>query len=195
MGWMVLYEGTRQHPEDAYIFPAFSVKANDFILVHFKPQGLEIEKNESMGKDLSGGLDASAEAFDFWVKGGDGLSSNNGVLALYTNPSGLLVDGVLYSNRTSYSDTLYRGFGSPEMLEKALDLQADKGWKAESEEIRPEDGINPENSTSTRSLCRKPGVDTDTKADWYVVPTKQASFGKENSEEVYIKPARSRSRS
>jgi hypothetical protein len=110
------------------------------------------------------------------------------VLAIYTKPGGIVIDAVLYSNRTSQSDQRYLGFGTRDVMEWALELSDDGGWKIEYERIRPEDGINPEGSTGTRSICRAPDTDTDTRHDWYIVPTRQASFGGENSQEVYAPP-------
>ena len=56
----------------------------------------------------------------------------------------------------------------------------------ENRKVRPEDGVDPEGSTGTRSICRAAGEDTDTRRVWHIVPTRQASFGRENSQEVYI---------
>ena len=142
--------------------------------------------NETAEKDLSGGLDASYTAFDFWVNGGTGLSGNNGVITLLDRPGGSILDGVLYSNRTSQSDEKYLGFGTLTAMERALELEEMKGWICEENRVRPEDAVNPDGSTATRSLCRKRELDTNSRNDWYIVPTRHASFGKENSEEEYV---------
>jgi hypothetical protein len=95
----------------------------------------------------------------------------------------------MYSNRTSQSDERYRGFGSQEMLARAEELVGDGGWRPAGARVLPEDGVSPEQSTATRSLCRSSGsADTDQAQDWHVVPTRQASFGLENSDEVYAPP-------
>jgi hypothetical protein len=185
MGGLVLYQGTPENWKDRLVFPAFSVSSGDFILVHYKPQGTSDEIDETQQKDVSGGYDASDTAFDFWIQDGGGISGNNGVLSLYERPGGPIIDGILYSNRTSDSDERYLGFGTKDTMERALELHESGGWIAEQERIRPEDGINPEGSTGTRSICRRKGDDTDTRLDWYIVPTRHASFGEDNSEEVY----------
>ena len=185
MGGLILLQGTPNNWTDRLVFPSFSVDSDDFIVVHFKPQGILEEINETTEKDLSGGLDASDEAFDYWVEGGTGLSGNNGVITLLERPGGCLLDGVLYSNRTSQSDEKYLGFGTRTAMERALELAAMNGWTCGEDRVRPEDAVNPEGSTATRSLCRKRGNDSNSRNDWYIVPTRHASFGKENSEEVY----------
>ncbi len=187
MGGITLYQGTPDNWHDRLIFPSFPVAENDFIIVHFRPEGLPEEINETGARDLSGGLDASDEAFDFWIAEGTGISGNNGVISLYEQPGGRIIDGVLYSNRTSDSDTTYRGFGTRDAMERADELAADCGWIIAEALARPEDAISPEGSTGTRSICRSSiSVDTDTKADWHIVPTRGSTFGYTNSDEIYI---------
>jgi hypothetical protein len=187
MAGVVLYQGTAGSWDDRLVFPSFEVHTGEFVLVHFKPQGLPEERDEPGDPALSGGLDASPAAYDFWVPGGTGLSGNNGVLSLYARPGGELCDGVLYSNRTSASDTLYRGFGSAATVARAEELAREGGWIAAEEAIRPEDAVNLEGSTATRSLCRgSEPVDSDTAADWHIVPTRGFTFGAVNSDERYV---------
>jgi hypothetical protein len=197
MGGVVLYEGTPGSHDDRLIFPAFEVSTGDFLIIHFKPEGIPQEIDETSAKDLSGGLDVSDQAYDFWVREGAGISGNNGVLSLYDRPGGAILDGVLYSDRTSDSDEKYGGFGTLDSWERAQELTADGGWTISGEQVRPEDAVSPEGSTGTRSICRSTGsansafpdgasVDTDTAADWHIVPTRGFTFGEENSDEVYV---------
>lgn len=187
MAGVTFYQGTPNQWSDRFIFQSLEVEPGDFLLIHFKPTGLGDEVDEWEGKGLSGGLDSSTEAYDFWLKGSKGLSGNNGAISLFSIPGGVLLDGVLYSNRTSFSDERYRGFGSTNTLNMAEELAAMKGWKTVKESIAPEDGVNPDPSTSTRSICRTPGAeDTNSKEDWHIVPTSTSTFGSENSTEVYI---------
>jgi hypothetical protein len=184
MGGITAYQGTPGDYKDMYVFPAFNVEKDDFIILHFKPENSEEEINETEEKNISGGLDASDEAFDLWIKDGAGISGNNGVISIYERPGGPLIDSVLYSNRTSDSDESYLGFGTRSTMERALEICRDNGWITGNETVCPEDAVNPEGSTSTRSICRN-NNDTDSKADWYIVPTRGYTFGTENSEEVY----------
>ena len=185
MGGVVLYQGTPGSWSDRKVFPSFQVSAGDFIVVHFKSEGIPVEIDETESKEESGGLDASPTAFDFWIAEGKGIPNNNGVLSVYDRPGGLILDGVLFCNRTSESDESYRGFGTSYTMERALELAKQDGWTCSSTRIRPEDGINPDGSSATRTLCRFPGRDTNSAEDWYIVPTGRASFGAENTEEIY----------
>lgn len=187
MAGLCFTEGTDSTWTSRLVFPSLEVSAGEYLIIHCKPEGIAEEVNELEGTAVSGGKDAHPAARDFWLPGGDGLGGNNGVLALYAFPGGPSMDGFLYSNRTSSSDENYRGFGSLAVMEMADQLQDEEGWRCAEDFIAPEDGVNPDPSTATRSLCRMPaGEDEDSAADWHVVPTGEASFGEVNSEEIYI---------
>jgi hypothetical protein len=187
MGGVTFYSGTPARWKQRFVFPAASVRRGDFILLHLKPQGLTAEIDETSSPAVSGGLDASAAAWDFWLKDGTGLSGNNGAISLCERPDGPLLDAVLYSTRASDSDSTYRGFGSFELREQADELFEAGGWLAAGEKIAPEDAVNPEGSTATRSICRSSdSADTNGKGDFHVVPTRQSSFGRDNSDEIYV---------
>ncbi|HEQ71701.1 MAG TPA: hypothetical protein ENN69_04355 [Spirochaetia bacterium] len=187
LGGLTFYHGTPDRFRYRFTFPALEVAAGDFILLHLKPEGLPTEINETAEKDASGGLDSSPVAYDFWVPDGDGLSGNNGVIVLTVQPGGKVLDAVLYSTRTSESDEQYRGFGSYDLLLQAETLAAQGAWQIELELVRPEDAVNPDDSTATRSICRMPDApDTNTKDDFHIVPTRGSTFGTQNSVEVYI---------
>ena len=183
---LCIYEGVDTGWVQRKILPPIEVSQDDYIIIHFKPAGTDEEIDETVSKDISGGLNVHPEAWDLWVDGGKGLSGNNGTITLFTNPRGDLIDGVLYSNRTSDSDENYRGFGSRSVMNKADRLFELGGWTASGEIIAPEDAIDPEDSTATRSMCREiVFIDTHSKDDWHIVPTSTASFGEVNSDEVY----------
>lgn len=185
---LCICEGSRDHWQERFIFPAILVQSGDYLLVHWKPQGIPAEVNETDDKSASQGYDASPTAYDLWIPAGDGLSGNNGVVAVYASPGGRLLDAVLYSNRTSASDDTYDGFGSGEVLLQATQIVEEGGWTFAGEKVAPEDAVNPEDSTATRSLCRtSQSLDTDAAADWHVVPTKGATFGAPNLDDCYAK--------
>ncbi len=184
---LCIYEGVDTEWVQRKILPAIDVVQNDYIIVHFKPEGTTDEIDETENTNLSGGLNVHPDAWDLWVEEGSGLSGNNGTITLFTNPRGALIDGVLYSNRTSASDENYRGFGSTATMNKADRLFELGGWDIEGALIAPEDAIDPEDSTATRSICRESiFTDTNLSTDWHIVPTSTASFGEINSDEIYI---------
>ncbi len=187
MAGVVFYAGCGCDNDLEYLFPPFEVLSGEYMVIHTKPQGIEDEIDETGAADVSGGIDSSAEARDFWVKGGSGLSGNNGALTVFSSPGGTLLDAVIYSNRTSSSDEKYRGFGSTAMLHKADCISEKNSWIFTGELIAPEDCVNPEKSTATRSLSRNSSsTDVNSNADWHNVPTGGYTFGKINSDDVYV---------
>ena len=183
---LCVYEGVDSSWTHRKVLPSVEVSSGDYIIVHFKPKGTDDEVDETEDPYGCGAEEAVGGAWDFWIEGGGGISGNNGVIAVYRSSTGPLIDGFLYSNRTSSSDENYRGFGSTRALERADRLHAQNGWLASERVVAPEDAVDPEDSTATRSMCRMPaGNDSDSAADWHIVPTRGSSFGKENTEEVY----------
>jgi len=186
MGGLVLYVGTPSSFDARLVFPSFEIARGSFIVVHCRPSGDPSEVDETSDVAASGGADASPAARDFWLRGCTGLGGNNGVISVYARSGGPLLDGLLYSNRTSDSDERYRGFGSSDVLERADELTRDGGWRAAGALVAPEDGIDPDGSTATRSICRSSAsLDTDARGDWHIVPTRGSTFGAENSDEEY----------
>lgn len=187
LGGTAWYLGTSAVHDAAYIFPAVEVAAGDYIILHVRPEGLPEEQDE-LGADLalSGGKQSHPQARDLWLPEAVGLPSNNGVLTLYSSPDGELLDALLYSNRSSASDTAYRGFGTTKMLGWVDSLAEQGGWIGEYELLRPEDAVSPEGSTGTRSVNRRyPPVVTRSRSDWHIVPTLGATMGSQNSNEIY----------
>jgi hypothetical protein len=187
MAGVVFYAGCDTLSDFEFVFPNTVVTKGEYIILHTKPQGIDDEKDETgENKNISGGLDASPYARDFWVKGGTGLSGNNGALSIYTSPGGNLMDAVIYSNRNSLSDEKYGGFGSSAMLQKINNIFEQGGWIFSTDKLIPEDCVNPEQSSATRSISRSSlSTDTDTSADWHITPTSGYSFGKINNDAVY----------
>lgn len=183
---LCLYVGLADEYDLRYVFASCQVAAGEYIVLHLKPQGLSGEVDELEAVDVSLGLDAHPQARDFWCQIGVQLSGKNGVLSLYTSPYGTALDALLYSERTSNSDTRYRGFGTAAFLARAEALVAAGLWLAAEGAVRPEDAANAAAVTSTRTLGRSAdSADTNSAADWHVVPTRGASIGRQNTDERY----------
>ena len=184
LGGVAVYDGADDNYRDRVVLPGVEVAAGDYLVIHATANGLG--ENEDTGPDQSDHELALAGVWDFWMEEGTGLSGRNGVLTVHAAPDGALLDGVLYSNRTSDSDSRYRGFGSKATMLRADRLAELGGWQFSGERIAPEDAISSAATTSTRSLNRDgSATDTDSAADWHTVPTRGSSFGAANSEEVH----------
>ena len=184
LGGVTVYDGCADNYRDHVVLPAVEVAAGDYLVIHATAHGLG--EDEHAGADQSDHELALPGVWDFWMQEGTGLSGKNGVLTVHAAPGGALLDGVLYSNRTSDSDERYRGFGSKATMLRADRLAELGGWKFAGGLIAPEDAISSAASASTRSLNRdSSNTDTDSAADWHTVPTRGASFGAVNSDEVH----------
>ena len=183
---VTLTNGSHLAWDTRIIFPDVAVSAGDFIVVHFRPHGVAGEIDERLTKTDATAAHAIATAWDFWVTDGSGLPSNNGSLVLTDTPRGDIIDAVIWSNRTSTSDEAHRGFGSRKMMERVDEIVRAGGWRIAGVVAAPEDTVNPDGATATRSICRgSVPVDTDTRADWHIVPTRGATFGLPNTDERF----------
>ena len=184
LGGVTVYDGSADSYRDHVVLPALEVAAGDYVVIHATAHGLG--EDEHADPDQSDHELALPGVWDFWMQEGTGLSGKNGVLTVHAAPGGVLLDGVLYSNRTSDSDERYRGFGSKATMLRADRLAELGGWEFAGERIAPEDAISSAATTSTRSLNRdSSATDTDSAADWHTVPTRGASFGAVNSDQVH----------
>lgn len=183
---LCFYIGYPADQDLRYIFPALEARAGDFVVLHLKPQGLPEELDETTDKAASGGLDSSPAAWDLWYRGdGGALSGANGLLSLLATPNGAIADAVAYSERFSDSDQKYGGFGTAAFRDRVAYAAASGAWKASSPP-RPEDCARSAGTTSTRTICRSSSsADTDSGADWHVVPTKGSTLGAPNNDDAY----------
>lgn len=187
LGGMTVTNGTASDFNSRYVFPGVETSAGEYVLVHFRPEGIAEEIDE-LGDDLtlSGGLNSHDEARDVWVRDGAGLPGNNGTIVVYESPGGGIVDAAPYTNRTSESDERYDGFGSTRMLEWVGHIVDEGAWVIEGANPRPEDLIWIDDSTATRSINRMPGApNTRSRSDWHTAPTRGSTWGEENTTEIY----------
>jgi hypothetical protein len=186
IGGLCLYEGAPGLWDSRKILPAIDLVAGDFIVVHFKPDVIPGEVDEVTDPAESEGKDTHPDAWDFWVSGGDGIPNSTGGLTLTAFPDGPILDAVLYTTKRYDPNDSKRGFGLASQLAIFEDVVARGGWEISGDFVIPEDGLDPEDSTATRSICRDPGAaDTDTAADWHITPTSGATPGYMNTTERY----------
>lgn len=186
LGGAVFYAGSPGENDGSLTFPAMEVATGDFVLVHLKPEQTAEEVDETTDPGASGGRNAHPEAWDFWMAEPTGLSGNNGAVSVYAYQDGPLLDAVIYSNRSHDPEARYGSFGTASAEEMIREVVADGGWKIAGDTARPEDAVDPEDSTSTRSISRSStGVDTDHRRDWHITPTSGSTFGEPNTDERY----------
>jgi len=187
LGGLCLKVGTENRYSGKILFPAVEINRGDYLLIHTKSEGIPEEINEIENINVSGGLLASDEARDFWVAGSPGLPGNNGAVTLFRREGGKVIDAVLWSDRCDNSEDEKMGWTSEGFI-FATDLAEAEAWKTGIAAIPcPSEAVDVSLSTATRSLCRNTAPqDRDTASDWHTVPTRGQTFGRENTDEVYI---------
>jgi hypothetical protein len=159
---ITLFDGVKDNFDSFTILPSYEVKTGEYVVIEYSPA-------------LRG-----VHEIEFWG-GESGLGSNNGVISLYDSPEGTILDAVLYTNREAIQ---FDGYGTKKVQQRAEVLKDLGMWLPNS--FTYEDGIDSSLSTATRSMCRSEGkADTNTKEDWHIVPTSNATFGKKNVTTVY----------
>ncbi|MDR2587851.1 MAG: hypothetical protein LBC67_00335 [Spirochaetales bacterium] len=187
MGGVNIFQGTKSHADKSFMFPPFEVAGGDYILVHFNTIEAEGEVNETTDKTSASGKGASATAWDFWLTASGNLSKDNNVISLYTNPEGELIDALVYTTRRYEAGMKYNGFGTSLMQNKVNEVISEAGWRTGGAEPFPEDAFDQTGATTvSRPICRDSlSRDTNSAADWHVVPTGSQTPGAANSNEVY----------
>lgn len=183
---VTVYEGTPDDWDSRIVLPPIEVEAGEYVVIHWKPEGIDVEQNEVDDPTLSGGLDATPRAWDVWVSEGDGLPNTTGCLTVCDSPKGHLIDTVLYSAKEYDPTCPNRGFYRARELAWFQLAMAAEQWESSEDFVSPECGIDPTDSTATRSICRMPGQpDTNRSTDWHIVPSGGATLGWENRPESY----------
>nr|WP_321297993.1 hypothetical protein [uncultured Sphaerochaeta sp.] len=154
---ITLYAGRDGVYTDRYIFADRMVERGAYLVVHF-----------SKGTQEENVLASELQT---------GLGSNNGCLTLARSPEweSPLLDAVVWGNHTT---TTHDGFGSEDLATNVSFLAQCNQWNS----LKSEGSIDSTQSTATRSFCREGGKDTNSKEDWYICATKEATFGSENSD-------------
>jgi hypothetical protein len=62
-------------------------------------------------------------------------------------------------------------------------LVAQKAWKGAA----PEDAVDTNGNTATRTICRTTAANTNSAADWYITATSCATPGTANNSKRYVK--------
>ena len=144
----------------SYTFPPCEVRKGAVIVLHYAPEGLAEEIDET-GANLgaSGGVDASASGRDFWTQAG-GIPDETGIIAVRGREADPPADGLFYvaSTKTGAID-------SARLLAVFAEL-SDAGLWAGSSPPAWEDGFAWKSSPS-RPLHRMGGA-CQGKEGWYV---------------------------
>lgn len=172
LGGITVYNGSPSNWTSRIVLPIEDVEAGDFVVIHFRE-----------GRDDINGV------LNFPVPDGTGLPTTSGGITVTAFPDGPLLNAVLWSDRTYDPTSDRRGFGTAAQLRIFEEVVALGGWTIRGDYVVPDDGIDPDGHTATRSINRyNDGRNTNSREDWYIVNTGRASPGRPNSEELYVFP-------
>lgn len=184
MAGVTIFNGVSRSYDSMFVFPEITVNSGDYIVIRsvtdrYPNEYIEIDNLsfENDSKFIAGVRDIRTNNFF--------LSGSNGILSLYTNPFGKLLDGVIYTKNMNDPDKNYRNFGLKKTVTRVDIITDENGWRGSENCVFPNDCIYIEDSTTTRSLNRREYYDSNTKSDWYTVPTGKSSFGFPNSNEEF----------
>ena len=186
-----LISGSADDPDWAYRLPSCETARGEYLIIHLgQPEGGSYPDELGADLALSGGPDSLSAARDLWLPEKVSLPKSNGIVLLI-DPDGKAMDALAYSDKVPEPSAAYGGFGTRAFQDRIQALAAQEAWKL-SDPPSPGDLVSSRGVTSTRTLCRdSASSDTDSPADWHIVPTKGQSFGSANSDERYAPAAAS----
>ena len=157
---MTVKDGSREHYDHEWILPELDVISGDIILIYWDADitGYAVEKrDENFTYSFSAGSDTT-------------LSGTNGAIAVYTSPSGKILDGLIYTTGTS---ELCNGYGNTKTEEAAFMLIKEGEWTSEP--------ISSLDVTSSRVIARYPGgIDSNSADDFFITAARKSTFGEPN---------------
>jgi len=157
--------------EPVFEFPPVEVKKGEYIVVHTRSieEGLADETGTNLAQ--SQGTDASPAARDFWIPGTQILHSTNAIYLMDQDDK--MLNGVTFFGQ-KYKWT--------ERVAAAARLLAEQNaWKG----ANPDDAVNTDGTTATRTICRAAGANTNSAVNWYITATSGATPGGANNPKRY----------
>ena len=148
-----------------YTFPSLTVKEGDIIVLYWDSETDEhsvARKNGNKTYYIECGISST-------------LISTDGIIALFSDCDGDVMDAIIYSNDPENEANPY---GSDKLLEYAQELSNGSKWYGEP--------VDSSLVTSSRVLARIPGgKDSNSAEDWFTTKARMSSFGDENTLDVY----------
>ena len=183
LGGVALFNGVSSNYDSLFIFPKLNVNTGDYIVVRSTSKRYPTECIETDSLDIDNDKKFLPGIRDIRTNNLK-LSGSNGVITLYSNPFGELLDSVIYTKNLNDPEKSYRNFGLKKTVNRVDIVAQEKGWIGDI--IFPENVVNIDHSTTTRSVNRTGLIDSNSKEDWHIVPTKGSTFGFKNNDDIYM---------
>lgn len=181
---LTLFNGTKNNYDSIYVFPSIDVITGEYIVIRTISERYPEPFIEVLDLNIDHDKKFIAGIRDLRINNFK-LSGTNGVISLYSDPYGEIIDAVIYSKNRNDDTKRYRNFGLSKTLSRVDDISSENAWTGAYETLFPDDVIYCGSSTSTRSLNRLNLMDNNNKDDWITVQSREASFGFKNSVNEY----------
>ena len=158
--------------EPVFEFPPVEVKKGTYVVIH----GRSIEgglKDETGGSTTESRGAEAGPGRDFWIPGAVKNVHKTGAVYLM-DQDGRIVDGVALDGGTAWK---------PSLTAAVNEMVRQGAWSGPG----PGAAVKTAAATATRTVCRAPGADTNSAADWYVTVTSGATPGAANNPGRYVK--------
>ncbi|MBN2617711.1 MAG: hypothetical protein JXR64_05300 [Spirochaetales bacterium] len=184
MAGITIYNGTKESNDYSFIFPDMDVNEGEYIVIRTTSDNFPIPFIELDNINIKHDKKFLDNVRDIRIDDFK-LSASSGTISIYNEPFGEIMDAVIYSKNLNDETKNSRNFGLTKVVERVDEIGECGEWISSNELINPEDVIYSNSSTTTRSLSRYRFTDTNSKSDWIIVASKEASFGYDNSEKAY----------
>lgn len=181
---LTLYTGVKSDYDTRYVFTNINVTEGEYITVRSTSEKYPNEFIEIDYIDINHDKKFNPKSRDIRTNN-LAIPGSNGVITIYDNPFGIIMDGIVYTKNGNDESKKYRNFGLSKTLERVMILEEEHIWSSETGEIFPEDSVNIDKTTTTRSANRRSLTDSNSNDDWYICPGGESSFGEDNSPNIY----------
>lgn len=163
---LCVQDGTRGNEKHAYVLPPIDVGTGDYIVIYWTDTPSEDTEEKADGTFVH----------HLAAQSGESLPGRNGVVCVYDTVSGdgEVLDCLVYSSGDASTNG---GFGSAAVEDSYKKLTASFDWIG--------DPVPSTWATTTRTLARKPGQDTNSARDFYTTVTRGQTFGSMNTSLEY----------
>jgi len=165
-----------------YEFSPLEVKKDEFLVLHLRAYNSDSIDEYGERLDESAGVNATAAARDFWMRGEAKLLHKTAMIYVLDQDDNVIDAVILSENPDPWWTKDY-------FAETAEFLFNSGAWKSPDGGVcGPQDAVASGKTTNTRTICRDETVeDSNTAKDWYVTDTSCATVGKPNNPKRYLK--------
>jgi len=166
-----------------YEFSPVEVKKDEYVVLHLRTFDRSSRDEYTDNLNVSGGVNASSEARDFWIPGETKLIHTPASAVYVLDQDDKALAAVMFSSDLS------SWWAKDYLAETAEFLFKQGAWKSVDGKIcGPAGAVNSAGATNSRTICRDETIEENSKtaAEWYITATSSATPGKPNNSKRYV---------